>query len=52
MADIEAPDVDVVEQGQDVSDDAPVPEPVVLKDDVNEADALEQAHPVPLDEDR
>ena len=50
MADIEAPDADVVEQKQVVTNDAPHPEPVEVRDDVPEADALEQAHPYPLDD--
>ena len=51
MADFEAPDADVVEQEQEVTNAAPHPKPVEpLRDDVPEADALEQAHPFPLDD--
>ena len=50
MADLEAPDADVIEQEQVVTNDAPHPAPVELRDDVPEADALEQAHPFPLDD--
>ena len=52
MADIEAPDADVIEQTQDVTNDPPRPDTVDVPIDVNEADALEQAVPFVLDEDR
>ncbi|HVE99231.1 MAG TPA: hypothetical protein VNA12_08635 [Mycobacteriales bacterium] len=52
MSDIETPDADVIEQAQDVTDDPPRPRTVEVPLDVNEADALEQAVPFVLDEDR
>lgn len=52
MPDIEAPDADVIEQQQDITDDAPRPDRVDVPLDVNEADAIEQAIPFVLDDDR
>ena len=52
MADIEAPEADVVEQEQVVTNEPPRPQHVSVPLDVNEADALEQAVPFVLDEDR
>jgi hypothetical protein len=52
MPDIEAPEADAIEQEQDLTNDAPHPQAVEVPLDVNEADALEQAVPFVLDEDR
>ena len=50
--DVEAPEADVIEQQQALSDSPPRPDRVDVPLEASEADALDQAYPVELDDER